>query len=677
MSGKQSLRHVSAAALAEEVEALSGLHEWAETLERYEGVADGLAQVVPEALQPAAKDLRAEIEAFRPRVAVIGQVKAGKTALVNALLGMPSLLPSDVNPWTSVVTSAHLNALPADGTRAVFRFFDQESWSRLTSHGGRLGEMAERVGSADEKAQLADQIAELQRRSAQRLGGNYQLLLGREHRFNDVTPALLRRYVCLGDGEDGEDARDGRFADLTQSASIHLEAPEFGIPLTISDTPGVNDPFLVREQMTLGTLASASVCVLVLSAYQALTTVDLALIRFLRTMRPEQVIIFVNRVDELTDHEVEIPRIETMVRNVLSDHGIDAGARIVFGSARWAEMAALGDLEMLSPRDWEVVADPARGGADAVDGAEDDRRVVQDVLRSLSGIAELKTAIGERIAEGPAREELSNIERGLRDLTDQAAVLIGKVGSDLADCDEFEIEDRLDEIAERAERRLTDAMTTARGAIENLQSTVVAPWIETTADRLAVSDEDEVDPAVARDGMIREYEKIARMARASVDAILKDTAKDLRALYERLLPGGGSALMIVPPAPPSFPRPTAFARSTSFDLSGGWADRLLGAKRRGRRRAERFRSIAVEEFRSMLSEVDSGALAPGFSSANRALHKLVMPHVSNIQTLVVRGTDRRAVLDRIALDDLGRLVDLRARLDGEEDEAQPAEREVA
>jgi predicted GTPase len=41
------------------------------------------------------------------RIAVIGQVKAGKSSFINALAGKPTMLPTDVNPWTAVVTKIH------------------------------------------------------------------------------------------------------------------------------------------------------------------------------------------------------------------------------------------------------------------------------------------------------------------------------------------------------------------------------------------------------------------------------------------------------------------------------------------------------------------------------------------------------------------------------------------
>ena len=69
--------------------------------------------VVPEDVTSIA-DVIDGFDAFSAEVSLIGQVKAGKTALTNALLGVNDLLPSDVNPWTSVVTSMHINCIPPD-----------------------------------------------------------------------------------------------------------------------------------------------------------------------------------------------------------------------------------------------------------------------------------------------------------------------------------------------------------------------------------------------------------------------------------------------------------------------------------------------------------------------------------------------------------------------------------
>ena len=66
-----------------------------------------LARTVDPAHAGAVDQALRYLESLACRVAVIGQVKAGKSSFIGALVGKPNLLPSDVNPWTTVVTNLH------------------------------------------------------------------------------------------------------------------------------------------------------------------------------------------------------------------------------------------------------------------------------------------------------------------------------------------------------------------------------------------------------------------------------------------------------------------------------------------------------------------------------------------------------------------------------------------
>ena len=69
-------------------------------------------------------------------VALAGGTGSGKSSLVNAMAGWADLLPSDVNPWNSVVTSLHLTPKPrTPETTAVFSFFEEDEWDRLNALG--------------------------------------------------------------------------------------------------------------------------------------------------------------------------------------------------------------------------------------------------------------------------------------------------------------------------------------------------------------------------------------------------------------------------------------------------------------------------------------------------------------------------------------------------------------
>ena len=125
---------------------LEPLAGFARKAQRLETALATLAEVSGVRVQRSLARLQAELGTFEPSVTLLGQVKSGKTSLVNAMAGWADLLPSDVNPWTSVVTSLHLE--PGETrteNKASFQFMTEEEWDRLTTKGGRIGEMAVRV----------------------------------------------------------------------------------------------------------------------------------------------------------------------------------------------------------------------------------------------------------------------------------------------------------------------------------------------------------------------------------------------------------------------------------------------------------------------------------------------------------------------------------------------------
>ncbi|MEM9756352.1 MAG: dynamin family protein, partial [Pseudomonadota bacterium] len=301
--------------------AFRGLDRLVDDMQQIEEVIEDLGQLGGETIEPTLRKLRRQIREFEPSVTMIGQVKAGKTTLVNAMIGRPDLLPADINPWTSVVTSLHMSpTLNASTQKARFSFFSEEEWNHLLNRGGRVGEMAERAGAEKEVEKVRRQLEEMREKSRQRLGRKFEMLIGQEHDYGYVDEELIQRYVCLGDEVDGDaaedaaDQRQGRFADITKSADLYLSQPEMPTGLCIRDTPGVNDTFMVREQITVNAIRQSRLCVVVLSAHQALSTVDLALIRLISNIRSREVIIFVNRVDELANPTKEIPEIRAAIQ---------------------------------------------------------------------------------------------------------------------------------------------------------------------------------------------------------------------------------------------------------------------------------------------------------------------------------------------------------------------------
>lgn len=375
-----------------------------------------LAKIGDPATRKAALKLVGQLQSIEPSVTMIGQVKAGKTSLVNALIGEPGLLPADVNPWTSVVTSLHLApASKAPKVGARFRFYDDKEWARLIDSGGRIGELAARAGADDELETVRRQVLEMREKSQRRLGRKFEMLLGQEHDYGYVDRDLIERYVCLGDdfGAPEEPASSqGRFADITKSADITLASPVMPARLAIRDTPGVNDTFMMREQITINAIRESRLCVVIFSANQALTSTDLALVRMIANVKSREVLIFVNRIDELADPSRQVPEIRD---RILQTIGVEEGAeppRLIFGSALWAN-AALQDL----------VADlPADSVAAMLDWAEngptrpEEGAGTTEFVWALSGVPELYTTLSARLVDGVGREALQRVARSALNL---------------------------------------------------------------------------------------------------------------------------------------------------------------------------------------------------------------------------------------------------------------------
>ena len=545
------------------------LEELAEILSECRAALADLAEAVGREHRVRAEELSYRVERHAPRIMVVGQVKAGKTALANALAGVGDLLPTDVNPATSAVTSLHLNQ-PWRQPPASFVFFDHADWDSLTTEGGRLGALARRVGNEEEAEEIARQMRALQDRARERLGARYEKLVGGRHNFDHVDPGLLRRYVCLGD-EEG-DLRSGRFAELTREAHIRVPAPDWPMAVTLIDTPGVNDPFLVREQMTLAALAETDLCVVVLSAHQAMTTVDLALFRLLSGLRADQAILFVNRVDELDDPVVQTREIAESLHRALAHAGIEEDPALMFGSA------------VESPQD------PA------------------------SGIAPLRAALGARLMRGrsarPVLDALAEAQVIARQARSLASV-------EVAQLDEDEIVRRMAPLAAEAHDTLDAAVEEGWVELREGLQRLVDEFTEAECSRMEEGLRDgvrlgvwTVDTTQLRFRMNERYGAFSAQVTAEAATALGRLARRVGEVYADAV-GEDSVHPEAPPVP-EMPAPVTFSQIMSIDADLGWWRRLFGVGIRDR--VEKLREALRLEALSLVTELGATQV-PQFARA--------------------------------------------------------------
>jgi hypothetical protein len=622
----------------------------------------------PEAAKKAQKLIK-QLRAFEPNITMIGQIKAGKTSLVNAMAGRPGLLPADVNPWTSVITSLHMNTpLPADSPRASFQFFDQNEWDHLVENGGRIGELSSRAGADEEMEKVREQIGKMYEKTRERLGRKFELLLGQKHSYAEVDDDLMQRYVCMGDDFDeiSQAEQQGRFADITKSADLYFDVPFLPMPLCIRDTPGVNDTFMMREQITIKALRDSRICVVVLSAHQALSSMDMGLIRLISNVKSREVVIFVNRVDELSDPANQIPEIRASIIQTLADNNGPKAAEVLFGSAYWANMALGGDLS-------EIVDDSANAlfnYAESIigDGATDMDSF--EMVWQLSGLPHLFDAIGARIAEGPGRERLTSIRKsaqnhvgGLRASSSMVSMRLN--GASVNTMDKATLVGHLDGIDAKYIQALNiglDEVFAKFGRrIDQSNKRFLDRAVETLIQHLETKGEDQIwqySPDGLRILLRTGYQVMKKDFTAMCNATLGDAASDLTKLYGEAFSVDVENFSVTPPDAPSVPAPVSLGQTIALDLQTSWWKGWWQRRKGYRAFASSFYELIEAETAPIVEDLK-----------NRQLNEIRKSAVSDLADFLA---EQRGILTDIAeksqvgLDDLEGLFGITAQQEREE-----------
>lgn len=354
------------------------------------------------------------------RIAIIGQVKAGKSTFISALIGRPYLLPSDVNPWTTVVTNLHYTPAEQVSEDAVFTFFGPDEWNRIAVGGGLLRELTQRLVPGFDSEMLRLQLDAMRRRAEQRLGPQFQSLLGQRHQFETITRDLLERYVASGNDGAENTAEPGRYSDLTKSADLYFSGPRRGFPITLVDTPGTNDPLLVRDEITRLSLAGADIYIVVLTAQQPLSANDVALLRLLRGLHKDRVIVFINRIDQLRNPAVDGPRLAAHVRARLQqEFPSPFELPIILGSAYWGTCALINSQDVVEKAANEpfraYVASLQRPSSHALP-SPDLGGSLRDNLQLSSGIPSVLSAVDHLMMRGGDAHSVRQISAFLLEL---------------------------------------------------------------------------------------------------------------------------------------------------------------------------------------------------------------------------------------------------------------------
>ncbi|MCB1341991.1 MAG: dynamin family protein [Pseudooceanicola sp.] len=588
--------------------------EFAERADHLDRTLQQLCGATGESTSRSVERLRKSLAEYEPTITILGQVKSGKTSLVNAMAGWADLLPSDVNPWTSVVTSLHLTpgAQRAE-IGARFRFMTEREWDRLLTKGGRIGELAGRAGAESELEKIRTQVETMREKSRKRLGKKFELLLGQEHEYGFFDKNLVERYICLGDDFDieGEESAEdqGRFADITRSADLYLNCPNVPFRMCLRDTPGVNDTFMMREQVTIQAIRESRICVVVLSANQALTSVDMGLIRLISNLKSRDVLIFVNRIDELADPQNQIPEIEASIRQTLVDQNGPTGAAILFGSAYWANKVLSGGIESMSELssaallDWaaSALAESSVGQSPA------------DMVWELSGLPALFRHLSERIVADSGEATLAKIANSAVTIasSQKVAESITIEGNDAPEeLSMYDVRARFDQLAERHLTRLMADFDALTGEYHTRADRAHANFIERATHSLIEHLEThgegavwEYSPTGLRMLLRSAYNVFGTRAHALAVKSFEATVTDLAELYYNAFGSVVGGIQIGLPMAPEIPSPVALGQTIALDFRDGWWKSWWRRTRGYKAFAQKFQLLIAAETEDFMNQL--------------------------------------------------------------------------
>jgi signal recognition particle receptor subunit beta len=611
---------------------------------------EGLSGLLGEHAAPLLEAAANQLEQRSCRIAVIGQIKAGKSTFINALVGRPGFLPADINPWTVVVTALHFRSSPTlPEHAAVFQLFSVDEWRELAEGRGRLRELTERLVPGFQPDLLRAQLEVMRKRAERRLGPKFAGLLGKCHRFDTVTSELLADYVSAGHEGAVANAADSRriYSDITRSADLYFNESPFAYPITLIDTPGTNDPFLVRDEITRRSLENPDIYVFVISALQPLSAADITMLRLLNGLHKDRIVVFVNRTDQLGNPAAEAPAIRAAVEKRLRMEFPALEIPVICGSA-W-----LGSLRL------PAVADPgSRQLSSRVSAAMPTNSGMSEVsaaitrLMSTSSIAMLQRQIAiclvelVRSADVTDRAELKSIYELLDVRRQESASLRASVAEEQKSLAAFsERAATLQASFEGIEQHFDELIGSAKRMLRHELNDLVRQFADDQAEALLYALDSDPKQRTWRCDVAPLRERMEAAVLASCEQTAGDLARveqflypQLKVIVASLLPGYRGSLLETPAWPPGLtPSISALSDKVTMDLGTSWWRQWFATRRAAEERATHLHRLIESDFLRV-----ADALVEEAEGHLRERVDYIMQRVNAISSGLRTGIERRS-----------------------------------
>lgn len=238
------------------------------------------------------------------RIAIVGQMKAGKSSFINALLFPVDILPKAATPMTAALTRIAYSDKP----RIEIQFFSKKDWQGIQSSANEYLEQYNRIESdiksdraEPKKAIFGMAMSKLKKPATEKLVtitpsminaqindeliSCYELVSMAKDRKIDLENILGKTEIVEGSDitEIARKMQDyvgsaGRYTAVTKVLSLYTDDSRLK-DIEIYDTPGFNDPVISRGMQTRKFLGQCDMVFLLSTISQYLTKSDLSLLR--------------------------------------------------------------------------------------------------------------------------------------------------------------------------------------------------------------------------------------------------------------------------------------------------------------------------------------------------------------------------------------------------------------
>lgn len=342
------------------------------------------------------KEKKKQLEEEHFFVSFTGQIKAGKSTLINALLFGDEIIPADDTPHTAKITIIKYGKTP----KLEATFYNKNEWEVLKKNKEFYNEFLK----PDIDKSTANGIYDK------------EIIQSTAKHQKEESLDNLANYV----------ARDGKYTPFVNFVTLYYPN-EILKELTIVDTPGTNDPNKLRDKVAKEWIDKTNANIYISYAGQAMDKIDIDFIdNFLLSVPKEQKLTVLNKIDTVngtdglndyidelfTDDSLKKREILTTKENLVLVSGLGA----LIDKMLTQKIGLSGDLSYYAEQlDEEGFLEPQKHGLKKLEEVIEQKLIENKGQNIIEGHKQTITSIFEKKIQ-MLTQDLEREKSSLRDL---------------------------------------------------------------------------------------------------------------------------------------------------------------------------------------------------------------------------------------------------------------------